>query len=206
MTTISQLLAFTLDKLDGKVAIVDTEGRPSFWYQRYWQSVIEALVGAIKVLAESIDAITAAQDAADTANAAAAAATTAAAAAQDAADGAAGTSALTTSGVTGLTMTSNDAGADAEIVISTHTRVYGDGTSVLVDGDTIPGLSYSTPYWVYYIDAARVGGPVAYVATTTQANAVQTGDKHSVGVVTTAASGGGPSTGKANLPPGVVNP
>lgn len=192
-------MSFQPTPLDSKQAIVDSEGRPTFFFQRAWedlqQNVYEAIV-SIPGIQELIDD---AQAAADAANAAAVVA-------NDAAVSAAAESALATSGASGLTITATDAGADATITISAHTRVYGDGTTVAVSGGALTGLAYSTVYYVYYDDPTRAGGAVAYQTTTTQATAAQTGARHSLGAVTTPAALGGPVDGSVNLPPGVVLP
>jgi hypothetical protein len=195
-----------LDRLLKFDKITDGAGTVSGYFQSKWQTVMEQIETAL-------NSVIAAQEAADLANAAAEAADTAASAAQTAADDAAtaatdanAASALATSGASGLTMTATDAGTDATITISAHTRVYGDGTSVSVNGGSLTGRAYSTAYYVYYDQASRAGGTVTYQSTTTEATAAQTGDRHSLGAVMTPAGGGGPVTGNNNLPPGVVQP
>lgn len=193
-----------LDRLLRFERVANADGTVTDQFQAKWQSVMENIE-------ESVNAVIDAQNAADAANAAAAAADAAAAAAQTAADTAntaaetaAADSSLASSGVSGLTMTATDAGADATITISAHTRIYGDGTSVAVSGGTVTGLAYSTGFFVYYDQASRAGGAVTYQATTSAATAAQTGDRHSLGAVTTPAGGAGPIDGNVNLPPGVV--
>ena len=193
-----------LDRFSRSVRIVDERGVPTMQEQAREQRNLEAIENAVNAV---IDA----QNAADAANAAAAAADAAAAAAQTAADTAntaavtvAADSSLASSGVSGLTMTATDAGANATLTISAHTRIYGDGTSVSVSGGTVTGLAYSTGFFVYYDQASRAGGAVTYQATTSAATAAQTGDRHSLGAVTTPAAAGPPNDGNVNLPPGVV--
>lgn len=186
------------NKLQRGVPITDKAGQPTAAFQLYWQQAIEGLQS-------QIDAIAAAQAAADAANAAAAAADAAATSAQNAADEAAAATAISNSYPTGLTLTGTDAGSDATVSISAHTRVYGDGTSVSVNSGTITGLAYSTDYYVYYDQASRAGGTVSYQATTTITTAAQTGDRHTVGKVTTPAAGSPPNTGNQVEPPGVGN-
>lgn len=195
-----------LDRLLRNVAITESNGRPTLQFQAAEQRKIEQIEAAFQSLEEQIALIAAAQAAADAADAAAIAANAAAAAAQGAADDAASISQLTSSGVSGLTMTATDAGANATITISGHTRVYGDGTSVSVTGGTVTGLLYSTTYYVYYDQPSRAGGAVTYAATTNQATGAQTGDRHALGAVSTPAALGGPINGNNNLPPGVVEP
>ena len=152
-------MAFRLPRLPRNVTIADpATGYPTQAFQRWWQSVVETLEAQETAQDAAIIAIQNAQAAADAANAAAAAADAAAATAQTAADtaqtaadnaqtaadDAATVAALTASGVTGLTLTATDAGANATITVSAHTRVYGDGTSVSVNGGSVTALAYST--------------------------------------------------------------
>jgi len=192
-------MALRLDRLQRGDRIADSDGIISLFFQSLWQRVMETIERADTTQQEQIDAIAAA-------NAAAAAANAAAVIAQGAADDAASVSQLTTSGVSGLTITATDAGADVTITISAHTRVYGDGTSVAVSGGTLLGRPYSTVLYLYYDDPTRAGGAVTYQSTTSQATGAQTGDRHSLGAVTTPAAAAGPVTGSPNLPPGVVEP
>ena len=193
-----------LDRLLRFDRVANADGTVNGDFQSKWQRAMEEIEN-------SVNAVIDAQNAADAANAAAAAADAAAAAAQTAADTAntaavtvAADSSLASSGVSGLTMTATDAGTDATITISAHTRIYGDGTSVSVSGGTVTGLAYSTGFFVYYDQASRAGGAVTYQATTSAATAAQTGDRHSLGAVTTPAAAGPPNDGNVNLPPGVV--
>lgn len=188
-----------LDRLLRFEKMANSDGTVTAEFQAKWQSVMENIES-------SVNAVIDAQNAADAANAAAAAADAAAAAATSAAATASADSSLASSGVTGLTMTATDAGANATVTISAHTRIYGDGTSVAVSGGSVTGLAYSTGYYIYYDQASRAGGAVTYQTTTSAATAAQTGDRHSLGAVTTPAGGGGPVDGNVNLPPGVVEP
>jgi hypothetical protein len=140
------------------------------------------------------------------ANAAAAAADAAAVAAQTTADDITSANALGNSYVTGATITATDAGADVTITISAHTRHYPqpDGTTVdvAVSGGSLTARAYSTTYYIYYDDASRAGGAVAYQSTTSEATAAQIGDRHTVGGVTTPAALGAAKTGGYTRPPG----
>ncbi len=167
-----------LPRLQARVAVTDKAGMPDRAFHQWWDSFARTLETAVNDLADSVAAIAAAQAAADAA----------AIAARGAADDAASTSALANSGVTGATITATDAGADATITISAHTRVYGDGTTVSVNGGSITGRAYSTLYYIYYDQASRAGGAVTYLSTTSESTAAQTGDRHLVGVVTTPAA------------------
>ena len=213
MTTLTDLLKFKLSALDRAGSIVVQDGTPTHQFQQNWQNQGKAIEGAIQILAEAVDGILAAQTAAEAANAAAVVAQDAAATAQVAAEtandaaaavGSEGT--ITASGTSGLTLTATDAGTDATVNISAHTRIYGDGSSVSVSAGSITGLAYSTDYWVFYDDPTRAGGAVTYQHSTDPADAVQTGDKHSVGAVTTPAAAAPDNNGKEVLPAGVVYP
>lgn len=93
--------------------------------------------------------------------------------------------------------------ADLTVTIDTHERVYGDGTRVTVAGGTIPVASYSTRYWITYLDPTRAGGAVTYVATDNYLNAAQQGDRHVVGDILTPADAAAPPTnGNGPRPPG----
>lgn len=101
-------------------------------------------------------------------------------------------------------VSAEDAGSDATINIDVHDRVYADRT-VECDAGLITGLSYSVEYLIYYDDADRTGGAVAYQATTVANEAINTTtnpDRHFVGFVTTPALGGGGTTGGGAGPPG----
>lgn len=198
-------MALNLPRLQRTVAIVDKVGQPGVAFHRWWQSVAESIETAFANLEATVTAVAAAQAAANAANAAAAAADAAAAAAQTAADDVTTESNLVNSYVTGLTLGATDAGASASISISAHNRVYGDGASVSVNAGNLTGLAYSTAYYVYYDQASRAGGAVTYQATTSQATSAQTGNRHFVGVITTPAAAGGPTSGYGVAPPGIGN-
>ena len=213
MTTLTDLLKFKLSALDRAGSIVVQDGTPTHQFQQNWQNQGKAIEGAIQILAEAVDGILAAQTAAQVANAAAVVAQDAAATAQVAAEAANDAAAavgsegtITASGTSGLTLTATDAGTDATVNISAHTRIYGDSSSVSVSASSITGLAYSTDYWVFYDDPTRAGGAVTYQHSTDPADAVQTGDRHSVGAVTTPAAAAPDNNGKEVLPAGVVYP
>ena len=213
MTTLTDLLKFKLSALDRAGSIVVQDGTPTHQFQQNWQNQGKAIEGAIQILAEAVDGILAAQTAAEAANAAAVVAQDAAATAQVAAEAANDAAAavgsegtITASGTSGLTLTATDAGTDATVNISAHTRIYGDSSSVSVSASSITGLAYSTDYWVFYDDPMRAGGSVTYQHSTDPADAVQTGDRHSVGAVTTPAAAAPDNNGKEVLPAGVVYP
>lgn len=92
---------------------------------------------------------------------------------------------LSNSYVDGLTIEAFNDGATCHVDISAHTRVYGDGTSVPVNGGTISGLAHDTVIRVYYDQASRAGGAVTYQWTSDPSTAAQTGIRHSVGATVT---------------------
>lgn len=192
-----------LPRFQRLAAITEKDGTPSRAFHQWFDTYGKNIEDAFNQLADAVASIAAAQAAADAANAAAAAADAAASAAQGAADAVTTEAALNNSYVTGLTLTATDAGTDASITISAHTRVYGDGTSLAVSGGSLTGLAYSTFYYVYYVDPTRADTTPTYQATTSQTTAAQTGDTHLVGAVSTPAAAGGPIDGVATRPPGV---
>lgn len=213
-------MTLKLDRLQRSVSIVDGQGLPSVQFQRFWQGTAEALEESNSQILEVLEqiasilgitdqlnaAIASAQSAADSANSAASDAQSAADAASSAADTAATESSLATSGTTGLTITATDAGASVTVAISAHNRIYGNGASVAVNAGNIAGLSYSTTYYLFYVDASRAGGSVTFQASTSQGAAAQTGNVHSLGAVATPAAAAPPTDGRPNLPPGVIEP
>lgn len=203
-------MALKLDRLSASIAIVDEQNRPAPQFQLLIQNAWKSLEAAFNGLEQAVVAIQQAQDAADAANqaaenaqSAADSAGVAAGGAQDAADAAGAASSLATSGVIGLNMEAVDAGSSASITISANTRVYGDGTTVSVNSGAITGLAYDTVYYVFYHDANRDGGTVTYQASTSPADAAQTGDTHSLGTVKTPIAAGTPMPAYPNPPPGV---
>ncbi|MGE5566160.1 MAG: hypothetical protein ACM3YN_08400 [Parcubacteria group bacterium] len=206
-------MSLILPRLGSRVGpIVDAQGRPTQAFTKFWEAFAKAIETQEAAQDSAIEAIAAAQAAADAANAAAAdaqaaaeTADAAATSAQTVADAVDASASLNASYTTGLTISATDAGTDATITISAHTRIYGNGTSVSVSGGSVTALSYSTTYWLYYDDAARAGGSVTYHATTTDVDAFVSPtnpDRHFVGAVQTPASGAGATTGAPIRPPG----
>lgn len=194
-------MAYRLARLPRNVSIVDASGLPNATFQKWWQSQVQDIEFALNSLQDAIDAIAAAQAAADAANAAAATAEAAATTAQNAADAATLEQNLVNSYVTGATITATDAGTNASITISSHTRVYGDGSSLAITGTTLTALAYSTLYYIYYVDATRADTTPTIQATTSQVTAAQTGDTHLIGSVTTPAAAAADTGGKYVAPP-----
>lgn len=201
-------MSFSFPQLDWD-AVYFVDGKATLQFQLLWSQIAENFNALAAAQAAQAAADTA-QAAAVTAQAAAASASTDAAAAdaaattaQTSADGANSVAALTASGVTGLTITATDAGANVTVTLSAHTRVYGDGTTVSVNGGSVTALSYSTLYYIYYDQASRAGGAVTYAATTSETTAAQVGDRHLVGSVMTPAAAAPPTDGDYVRAPGV---
>lgn len=191
-------MALQIPRLQASFPIVDDKGQPTQAFMIWWDRVASAIEGSILSIEDALAAAGIALEAAEVAQAAAEAA-------QSAADSAGATSKLSGSGVTDMTFSATDAGASATVTISAHTRVYSDGSTVAVNSGSLTGLAYSTTYYVYYDDAGFAGGAVTYVATTTQSTAIQTGDRHLVGQITTPAALGAPNDGYKTRPPGYGN-
>lgn len=197
-----------IPNLNAANAIVDEKGRPTPEFLRRLNDIFQAIattLNAITALPEIQQALLALDTATQAAIDAAAAAQSAADGAQGQTDAQARETSLRASYVTGLTLTASDAGIDVTIDISNHTRVYGDGTSVAVTGDTLTGQPYASTVRIYYDDPTRAGGAVAYQTTLDPDVAVQTGDRHSVGAINTPAAADPDTTGSPIRPPGYVN-
>jgi hypothetical protein len=199
-------MAIIAPQIQQRIPFVDAQGRLTNEGLRSLNEAFRQQTGILNQIATILgitgDLETATQNAQTAANNANAAAATA----QGAAETVSSESALATSGTSGLTITATDAGSSVTVAISGHTRIYGDGTTVAVSAGNIPGLSYSTTYYLYYLDASRAGGSVTFLASTSQSAAAQTGDTHSLGAVATPAAADPPVSGRPNLPPGVQEP
>lgn len=93
---------------------------------------------------------------------------------------------------------------DGTIKVATHTRTYGDGTSVEVIGGFITGLVNEQQYTVFYKDADQAGGAVTYQAT--KLAVAQVGTVHVVGQVTIPAVSAADVGGAGPTAPGYVAP
>lgn len=207
-------MALNLPPLPAGQPIVDPKtGNPAIAFSVYWQQLLEALAEAINTIETTLtdvidlnDLITSANVAIAAADAAATAAQVAADTAQGAADDVTAAQALGTSFVSGATIGATDAGVNATITISAHTRHYpqpdGSTVDVAVAGGSLTGRAYSTLYYVYYDDPARTGGAVTYASTTSESTAAQIGARHVVGNVTTPAALGAATGGAYVRPPG----
>lgn len=95
--------------------------------------------------------------------------------------------------------------SDGVITVSAHSRVYTTGSteeSVSVNAGSLSGFAPGSFVRVFYNDAAREGGTVAFQGTT--AEVTQTGDIHVVGGVSIPSVGSPPATGTGTTPPGYV--
>jgi hypothetical protein len=95
-----------------------------------------------------------------------------------------------------------DAGSDATITISAHSRRYGDANAISVTGGTLTGAAYSTDYGIYYDDTTASVTAPTYHKTTTLSNALNNyvAGRHCVGFVTTPAAAGAATTGGQTPP------
>lgn len=96
-------------------------------------------------------------------------------------------------------LSANSAGT---ITITAHTRVYGDGASVAVNGGSLSGWTQGQFVQVYYDDAGRAGGTVSYQGTVDVI--AQAGARHIVGGVAIPLAGEVPVDGIPPFPPGYV--
>ena len=177
---------------------MDKDGRATVEFLRTINSTLQSIAYALNQVI-ALPEIQAALIALDAATAAAQAA---ADNANSAATVVADQSNLANSYVDGLTLGATDAGTNATITVSAHSRVYGDGTTVAVAGGSITALAYSTLYYITYEDPTRAGGTVTYMTTTNAAVAAQTGNTHVVGSIMTPAAAAPPQVGSPVLPPG----
>lgn len=212
-----------LPRLPLSLDIVDASRRATTVFQRFWQTTMEAIErqennqqALIDALATTVAAVAAAQAAADAAAAAAAAAdaaaataATAAAAAQTSADSVTSDTSLSNSYVIGVAIAGHDAGVNATVNISAHTRLYGNSVQVSVNSGSVTGLAYSTSYYIYYDDVSRAGGAVTYHVTTSIGSAAQSGanpNRHYVGAVVSPAALAADTAGVGAAPPAIIFP
>jgi hypothetical protein len=183
-----------LDRLTRFDKITDGDG-PSQRLQLIWQQTMEAIETALEALttqvgdnATLIAQIQAAQQLAQTAN-----------------DNAVATSnelALSSSFINpvGVLTASND----GSIAIAAHQRVYADASTVTVNSGNVTGFAPGAYVTVFYADAARVGGAVAYQGSTSAV--AQTGTVHVVGQVSIPAVGEPSVPGSGPTAPGYTPP
>jgi hypothetical protein len=180
-----------LDRLTRQEKIVNPDGTPSIRLQTIWQRTMEAIEAAFDALSTQVgdntallQEIRAAQKLAQAANDAAAKADKA--------------RALETSYTDPLSVLS--AASSGTVTVAAHTRVYGDGARVSVDGGSVSGFAPGDYVTVFYEDAARAGGAVSYQGSTGTVS--QTGTTHIVGQAVIPQDGQPPVEGASPSPPG----
>lgn len=102
-----------------------------------------------------------------------------------------------------IVLSAADVGSDVTITIASHVRRYPDGSSVSIAGGAITGLSFTTPYAVYYDEPTRTVKTPTFHATATVKQAANNFviGRHFVGNLTTPADGMSATTG-GTYPPG----
>lgn len=202
---------FRLPRLPKNVAITQ-DGAPNVTFQRWWQSVVDAIekqeASQTQIISD-LQAVQAEQaviiqDIADIVTQLSVQ-LTAIQAAQNAADTVTLANDISASFIAPTSvLTATDAGSDATITVAGFTRSYDIAPDVVITGGNITGLAYSTTYAVYYDDATQLETDPAFVATATLKEGrhnFATG-RHYIGEITTPASGGGGTSGGGYSPPG----
>lgn len=198
---------FRLPRLPPNAGIVDATGLPSAVFMQCWQQVVQKIESSINGIQAALDAAALAHAAAETAQTAATAATTAAGAANTAA-----TAAQATATSVGKEQALINSYIDPSSVLTTtptmisiaaHTRHYADGPTAAVNAGTVATTATGVTDYVTYVDAARTGGTVTYVASETQLS--QGGNVHVVGAITVPATGSA-TGGTGPRKPGFVEP
>lgn len=175
-----------LPRLNRGVSYFDKSGAPTQQMQSHWQRFAERIEARFTDIEDVLAQIQQAQ--------------ATAADAKQTADATATADALNKSFPSPSTILS--ATSAGTITITAHTRIYGDGTSVAVDGGSLSGWSQGQFVQVYYDDAARAGGAVSYQGTTDVI--AQAGSRHIVGGVAIPLAGELPVDGYPPFPPGYV--
>lgn len=94
---------------------------------------------------------------------------------------------------------------DGAIQVANHTRVYGDGTTVTVNGGSpLTRFANGARVNVYYIDADQEGGSVEYLGTTKAVSQIVS--THIVGQVVIPALAAPDNTGSGPTAPGYTAP
>lgn len=182
-----------LDRIQRQIPYLNANGTATVQLQLMWQRTMEAieaalggLTGQVGDLAVLVQQIQAALELAQ-------------AATEEASKANAALSITNSYTNPTAVLTASSTGA---ITIAAHVRVYGDGTQVPVNGGTLTGFAPGDYVSVYYDDAGRAGGAVAYQGAT---NAIaQQGDRHSVGQISIPQPGETPSAGGGVSPPGYI--
>lgn len=189
--------SLNLNRIPRGVPLVESNGAANEFLQLLYQRNCEGTEAAFQQLADQVGLLStivsglqAAQDAAAQAN-------------QGVATLNAGVSLSSsrTNPVDGLLT----ATSDGVITVSAHQRVYTTGsteTSVAVNAGSVSGFAQGAFVRVYYNDAARAGGAVAYLGTTDEIT--QVGDTHVIGGIAIPTAGSPPASGTGTTPPGYV--
>jgi hypothetical protein len=195
-----------LPTLPSGMAIVDPKtGAPNIVFMQWWFQTASAIEYSINGIADALAAAGIALDAAEVALEAAEVAQGAADDAQQATDDLYSSQSLVQSGIENFTPPLLSAADTGDVTIANHDRRYGDGTIVAVTGATVAtGYMSGDVAYIFYDDASRAGGAVTYQYSLDSADAVQSGDRHSVGAVTIPAAG--TNDGNFVMPPGIVQP
>jgi hypothetical protein len=193
-----------IPNLTASLPIVDDKGRPTTEFLRRLNDILQGIaktLNAISALPEIQAALVGLDTATQAALDAAAAAQTAADSAQGQIDNQVREATLANSYIDPDSVISS---TSTTITVLAHTRYYGDGTSVSVNGGMVSTTAVGDIDFVYYLDPTRTGGAVTYIAEA-NTNPAQTGDTHVVGAVTVPATGTVPG-GNGPQRPGYVQP
>lgn len=182
-----------LDRLQRLVKYFNPDGTATPKMVLDWQNTMEAIEAALAGLTGQVTDLTAIVNRL-------AAAEALAAAANDTANASANNISITNSYTDPVSVLT--ASSDGVITIAAHTRIYGDGVSVAVNGGSVSGFAQGAYVSVFYDDAARQGGAVSYQGTTDLV--AQSGSTHSVGQISIPYAGSPPSSGGGVSPPGYV--
>jgi len=194
-TTLTALDLGQLARIRTMFPIVGGDGKATQQFQQHFQSALEAIEATVNSIAKQVNDNTTLIARLQASEALSRAANDNA----DATQSAIGIANSYTDPTTVLT-----AASDGTITIAAHDRVYGDGTTVSVNGGTNTDCASGDNATVYYVDAAREGGAVTYKAT--KSAVAQTGDTHVVGQVLIPAGGEPPATGSGPTAPGYTAP
>lgn len=185
----------SLDRLQRFIRYFEPSGFPTPKMVLDWQNTMEAIEAALASLTNQVGDIQAILAQIQAAN-------DLALAANQTANAASNSLTITNSYTNPVSVLT--ASSDGVITIAPHTRVYGDGTSVSVDGGSVSGFGQGQYISVYYDDAARQGGAVVYQGSTSPV--AQAGSTHSVGQISIPLAGQPPSNGGGVSPPGYTPP
>lgn len=189
--------ALKLNRIPRNTAIVDGRGFAESFFQLLYQRNCEGTEAAFQALSDQVSVIGAIVAGLQEAQRSAAEANQGVVALNSGVS----LSSSRTNPVDGLLT----ATSDGVVTISAHDRVYTVGTTeetVSVNAGSVSGFAQGLFVRVYYNDAARAGGTVAFIGTTDEIT--QVGDIHVVGGITIPSAGSPPSTGTGTTPPGYV--